>query len=211
MVAMIDSMHGRSTRTTVSPAPNVAGSRIAAAQRLMDSDPDCSAVVYIIATDWQVRERLRSDLAQRGLNVRCFASASEFLHYPRNNSVTCIIAELRRGDARNDELQRQLTDEGGLPIIFIGTHLDMSSGIQAIKAGALDFLIYPVAPAELYCAVEEAFKCHRISRQRQGEKAALNACYISLTRREREVFALVVQGFLNKQVAGMLAISLVTV
>jgi FixJ family two-component response regulator len=213
MVAMIDPMHGRSARTLVSPAPNVAGCRIGAAQRLMDShpDPDRAAVVYLIATDWQVRERLLGELALRGLDVQCFASADEFLQHPRNKSVACIIAQVQRGDATDYELQRQLREDGGPPIIFIGTHLDMPSGIRAIKAGAFDFLIHPVGPEELYSAVEEAFRRHRVLRQRQGEMAALKACYLNLTRREREVFALVVQGFLNKQVAGMLAISLVTV
>jgi FixJ family two-component response regulator len=87
----------------------------------------------------------------------------------------------------------------------------MLTGIRAMKAGAHDFLVRPVMPEELYGAVKEALRHDRISRQRQGEIAGLKASYSSLTRREREVFALVVQGFLNKQVAGILAISLVTV
>jgi FixJ family two-component response regulator len=211
MVAVIDSMHRRSAGTMVSPASIVAGSRSAVVQGLIDGNPDSAAVVYLIATNWQVRERLLGDLTLRGFNVRCFASACEFLQHSRNNSVACVIVELQRGGSTEHKLQRQIGEDGGPPLIFVGTHVDMPSGIRAIKAGAVDFLIYPVGRDELYCAVEEAFRCHRIWRQRLGEIATLKACYLNLTPREREVFALVVQGYLNKQVAGMLAISLVTV
>jgi FixJ family two-component response regulator len=210
-VEMIDSMHERSARAMVSMATSAAGSRIAAVQRMAEGHADCPAIVYLIATDWQIRDRLRGALLLRGLDVRCFASAAEFLQRPRDDSEACVIAELRPGGSADYELQQQLTAAGGPPIIFVGSQLDMPSGIRAIKAGALDFLVHPVEPEDLYCAVEEAFRSHRNSRQRQGEIAALNACYRNLTRREREVFALVVQGFLNKQVAGMLAISIVTV
>jgi FixJ family two-component response regulator len=208
MVAMIDAMHERSARTLVAMAANVVGSRIDAVQ--LDGNSDCAALVYVIATDWEVRENLRGNLEFRGFNVRCFASVREFLSHSPNNTVGCIIAEVQR-ETTDYQLQRQVQDDGGPPIIFIGTHLDMPSGIRAIKAGALDFLILPVAPEELYAVVKEAFRCHHATRQRQGELSALKARHGNLTRREREVFALVVQGLLNKQVAGMLAISLVTV
>jgi FixJ family two-component response regulator len=181
------------------------------AQRLMAGHPHSAEIVYLIASDWEVRERLLGHLMLRGFNVQSFASPDELRRCFRSDASACVIADLPREGTADCEIQRYLREIGGAPIIFIGTHLDMSSGIRAIKAGALDFLVHPVGPEELCSAVEQAFRCHRISRQRQGELAALKTRHLSLTRREREVFALVVRGFLNKQVAGMLTISLVTV
>jgi FixJ family two-component response regulator len=211
MVAIMDSVQEGGARTVGSLATNVAGRRISGAQRLVEVNPDQAEVVYLIANDCQVRERLVRDLALSGVIVRSFASAHEYFHCPRRKAAACIIAELQQEEISSWEIQRQLIEKGGPPIIFIGTQMEMLSGIRAIKAGALDFLIHPLRPEELCCALSEAFMHHRISRQRQNEVSALHAHYISLTRREREVFALVVQGLLNKQVAGMLAISLVTV
>ena len=210
-MAMSDSMHRRCAQTMVSLALSAADSHVAGAQRSIDGNSVCAEMVYVIANDCDVRNRLLDDLTLRGIDVRCFASADEYLQCPRGCAVACIIAELQPGGAAGHELQRQVREEGGPPIIFIGTHLDMLTGIRAMKAGAHDFLVRPVMPEELYGAVKEALRHDRISRQRQGEIAGLKASYSSLTRREREVFALVVQGFLNKQVAGILAISLVTV
>jgi FixJ family two-component response regulator len=168
-------------------------------------------VVYLIEGDPQVRERLFTELTVGGITVRSFRCAREYLSCSRHDTAACLIFDMRLPDMSGFELQGKLVDESGPPAIFISAHPDVRSGVRAIKAGAVDFLVHPVRPDALLGAISEAFARDRIARQRRSEIATLKGRYLCLTRREREVFALVVRGFLNKQVADILAISLVTV
>jgi FixJ family two-component response regulator len=168
-------------------------------------------VVYLIEGDPQVRETLFTELTVGGLTVRSFRCAGEYFSSNRQDTAACLVFDVRLPDMSGFDLQGKLADESGPPAIFISAHPDVRSGVRAIKAGAVDFLIYPVRPDALLGAIREAFTRDRIARQRRSEIATLKDRYLRLTRRECEVFALVVRGFLNKQVAGILAISLVTV
>lgn len=170
-----------------------------------------SEVVYVIASDARVRESLSIELTLVGVNVRAFQCAGEYFSCIKQDTAACIIIDFQLQDADGFVLQSQLLGEGGPPTIFISAHSDIHLGIRAMKAGATDFLFYPVEPKALLCAVKEAFSRDHYVRQRRAEISGLNERYLRLTAREREVFSLVVRGFLNKQVAGILTISQITV
>lgn len=170
-----------------------------------------SDVVYLIESDARVRESLSLDLALAGVTVRGFQFAGDYFNCIRKDTAGCIIVDVQLPDIDGFDLQSQLLGEGGPPTIFISAHSDIHSAIRAIKAGAFDFLFYPVEPDTLLGAVKDAFSRDRGVRQRRAETSGLNQRYLRLTPREREVFGLVVRGFLNKQVAGFLTISQITV
>jgi FixJ family two-component response regulator len=167
--------------------------------------------VYFIGSDSQVRESLFIDLTLAGISVRGFQCADEFLSSPRRDTAACVICDLRLSGMDALDLPGHLLGTDGPPTILIGAQHDARTGIRAIKAGAIDFLIYPIKPDTLLTAVNDALARDRLARQRRTETLGLRERYQRLTPREREVFALVVQGMLNKQVAGTLAISHVTV
>jgi FixJ family two-component response regulator len=176
-----------------------------------DATISSGEVVYLIESDSRVRDSLFIELTLAGLNVRRFQCASEYLECIKQDTAACIIIDAQLPDIDGFDLQSKLLGEGGPPTIFISARPDIHSGIRAIKAGAIDFLFYPVEPNTLLCSVKEAFSRDRGVRQRRVEMSGLNERYRRLTPREREVFALVVRGFLNKQVAGILTISQITV
>jgi FixJ family two-component response regulator len=192
-------------------ATNALARDLIASTEARPDEVNTGEIAYLIAGDSPLRDTALKELTAAGINVRGFACVTEFLSCVRRDSAACIISDLQLADMTAVDLQRYTTQEGGPPTIFISAHPDMIWGIRAIKAGAVDFLIHPVEPAALIAAVDEAFKRDRAVRRRRANIAALEARRAQLTRREREVFALVVRGILNKQVAGMLAISLVTV
>jgi FixJ family two-component response regulator len=170
-----------------------------------------SEVVYLIERDARVRESLAIELTLAGVTVRGFACAGDYFSCTRQDSAACIVINVQLPDIDRFDLQSQTLGEGGVPTILISAQPDMRSGIRAIKAGAIDFLIYPMEPDALLRAVKDAFSRDRSVRVRRAEISGLNERYLRLTPREREVFALVVRGFLNKQVAGFLTISQITV
>ena len=187
------------------------GLTAAATMSERDATTSSSEVVYLIESDARVRESLFIELTLAGVNVRGFQCAGEYFNCIKQDTAACIIIDVQLPDTDGFDLQLQLLGEGGPPTIFISAHPDMHSGIRAMKAGAIDFLFYPVEPNKLLRSVKEAFSRDRGVRQRQAEISGLNERYLRLTAREREVFALVVSGFLNKQVAGILTISQITV
>jgi FixJ family two-component response regulator len=183
----------------------------AAAMSERDAPRGTSEVVYLIESDARLRESLSLDLTLAGVKVRDFQCAGDYFNCIRQDTAACIIVDLQLSDIDGFDLQSQLHGEGGPPTIFISAHSDIYSGIRAIKAGAIDFLVYPVEPKTLLFAVKEAFSRDCSVRQRRAEISGLNERYLRLTPREREVFTLVVRGFLNKQVAAVLTISQITV
>jgi FixJ family two-component response regulator len=160
------------------------------------------AVVIIVDDDVSFRTFLSRLVSTVGLNALPFSSADEFLHAARPDVPACLVLDVQMPGLSGLDLQRELAHSGlQLPIVFITGHGDIPMSVQAMKAGAVGFLVKPFRNQDLLDAVREAINVDREARQRQFEVADLRKRYDSLTAREREVFALVVTGLLNKQVA----------
>jgi FixJ family two-component response regulator len=143
---------------------------------------------------------------------RAFASAQEFLDHPRKFVPSCLVLDLSLPGLNGLELQKQLAAEHiAIPIIFITGYGDVPKSVQAMKAGAVEFLTKPVDNDVLVCAIRNALERSRLTLARDMEMRELGARYASLTSRERQVMTLVVSGLLNKQVGGELGISEITV
>jgi FixJ family two-component response regulator len=163
------------------------------------------AVVSIVDDDPSFRRSLRRLLRNAELEVLTFQSAEEFLAAPRPDAPSCVILDVRLGGASGLDVQRQLIRRGILmPIIFITGHGDIPMSVQAIKAGASEFLTKPCHAQKLLKAVDDAVRRAKSVRQGQKMLAELSSRYESLTRREREVMGRVVAGKLNKQIASEL-------
>jgi FixJ family two-component response regulator len=169
-------------------------------------------VIYVVDDDDSVRAGLRSLLEGVGWRVTEFASALEFLRYPRTAVPGCLILDMSLPDLSGLELQRRLTrDRNAVPIIFITGYGDIPTTVQAMKAGAVEFLTKPFRAEILLVAIEGAIERSRTSLDRHADLRILQERHRRLSRREREVMALVVQGQLNKQVGGELGITEITV
>jgi FixJ family two-component response regulator len=169
-------------------------------------------VIYIVDDDFSVRESLQCLLGQAGWRVLVFGSALEFLRYSRPASPGCLILDLSLPDLNGLELQRRLIrDRTAVPIIFVTGHGDIPTTVQAMKAGAVEFLTKPFRPDILLSAIEGAIERSRASLECRADLQALQERHERLSRREREVMDLVVRGRLNKQVGGQLGISEITV
>jgi FixJ family two-component response regulator len=168
------------------------------------------AVSYLVDDDAGVREGLAGFLTAAGIDVVTFASAGEYLRYERADSAACLILDLQLPDVSGLELQKRLTDEMCPPIVFISGRGDVPSTVQAMKAGAIEFLTKPVDPEILLRTVIAAFARDALNRVKRAEIDALQSSYSQLSPREREVLPLVVKGLLNKQSAAALGITEVT-
>jgi FixJ family two-component response regulator len=173
---------------------------------------DVPAVVFVVDDDRSMRESLLMLLRSVNLQAQAFASPQEFLAVPRPDAPGCLILDVRMPGSSGLDLQQQLVNAHiEIPIIFLSGHADVRVSVRAMKAGAVEFLTKPVGDQELLDAVHQALARSRASRASRAERAALQDRYKSLTLREREVLHLVASGLLNKQIAGELGISLVTV
>lgn len=162
--------------------------------------------------DPSIREGVGSLLRSAGWSVETFVSAEEFLARPRGNAPSCVLLDLQLPDLSGLDLQKWMIEANlDIPIVFITGHGNIPASVQAIKAGAVEFLTKPFDEELLFRAIGEAIDRDRASRQRHAEIDALRARYASLTRREQEVMQQVVSGLLNKQVAAELNISEFTV
>jgi FixJ family two-component response regulator len=174
--------------------------------------PDPRPVVYIVDDDVSVREALQAMVAESGFRPEVFASAEEFLAHPRPLSPGCLILDISLPELNGLELQRQLGSyQAALPIVFITGHGDIPMTVQAMKAGAIEFLTKPFDPESLLAAIGSAVERSREFLAQQLELKALMDRYESLSGREREVMTLVVRGLLNKQIGATLGISEITV
>ena len=170
------------------------------------------AVVYIVDDDPGVREALSSLFRSVGLAVRTFTSAREFLGDSLIDAPGCLVLDVRLPGLSGLDLQTELADRHiEIPIIFITGYADVPMTVQAMKAGAVEFLTKPLRDQDLLDAVQASVDRDRAARRDRAETLALLARYDSLTPREREVMALVVTGMLNKQIAAELGTSEVTV
>jgi FixJ family two-component response regulator len=169
-------------------------------------------VVFIVDDDISVRESLELLIADAGWQPQVFASAQEFLAHPRHASPGCVILDMTLPDLNGLELQKRIaSDRKDLPIIFITGHGDIPMTVQAMKAGAVEFLTKPLRPEILLSAIQGAIERSRAALDEQSDLQALRDRYRSLSVREREVMELVVRGLLNKQVGSELGISEITV
>lgn len=169
-------------------------------------------IVFVVDDDISVRESLATLIAYVGFVPECFSSAQSFLARPRPLAPSCLLLDVDLPDLSGLDLQRQVAgDRGDMPIIFITGHGDIPMTVQAMKAGAFEFLTKPLRHDVLLPAIQRAIEHSRASLGSQDELRSLKARYASLSRREREVMAFVVRGSLNKQIAGELCISEITV
>jgi FixJ family two-component response regulator len=169
-------------------------------------------VVFIIDDDICVRQSLEMQIPRAGWAVETFATAKEFLGRQRASTPSCLILDLALPDINGLDLQKCVAEDCAvMPVIFITTHADVPSAVRAMKAGAVEFLTKPFCVDTLLSAVGEALACSRAALAEQAQIRLLRCRYASLTKREKELMGLVVQGLLNKQSGGKLGISEITV
>ena len=172
---------------------------------------DLTSVVFVVDDDVSVRESLELLIRTAGWQPETFASAQDFLSRNRATVPCCLVLDVTLPGLNGLELQQQLTERTDMPIIFITGHGDVPMSVQAMKAGAVEFLTKPFKDDVLLSAIRGAIERSRAALLLDSEIRALRSCYDSLTPRERQVMALVVSGLLNKQVGGELGISEITV
>jgi len=178
----------------------------------LPSIPNLTPIVFVVDDDISVRESLELLIRCEGWQPETFESAQEFLGRTRPLVPSCVILDLSLPDLNGLEVQKKIAREyAGLPIIFISGCGDIPTTVQAMKAGAVDFLVKPFSNDVLLRAIRESLERSRAALDREMEIRDLRDCYESLTPRERQVMRLVVSGLLNKQVGGELGISEITV
>jgi FixJ family two-component response regulator len=169
-------------------------------------------IVFVVDDDVSVRESLELLIRCEGWQPETFASAQEFLARPQVLAPSCMILDVSLPGLNGLDLQKRIAvDRIEMPIIFITGHGDVPMTVQAMKAGAVEFLTKPFSNEVLLNAIRDALERSRAALGQEAEMRAVRDCYASLTSREREVMTLVVSGLLNKQVAAELGISEITV
>ena len=168
--------------------------------------------VFIVDDDPSIRESLVSLLRSVGLGVKALASVPEFLNCPRPDGPTCLVLDVRLPGRSGLDLQRELSAANiQLPVIFITGHGDIPMSVQAMKGGAIEFLTKPFRDQDLLDAIELGLARDHERRESDRALRTLSERFETLTSREREVMSYVVVGQLNKEIAGYLGISEVTV
>jgi FixJ family two-component response regulator len=165
-------------------------------------------IIYLVDDDPSFLRALSRRLRAADYRVETFGSAEEFLTRRRSDAAGCAVLDLQMPGPGGLELQEALAQaDEPLPVVFLTAHGDISSSVQAMKRGAVDYLTKPVGGHELLDAVQRALARGAAARETQRRKREWGARYESLTSREREVFALVVRGLLNKQISDVLGTS----
>jgi FixJ family two-component response regulator len=169
-------------------------------------------IVFVVDDDISVRESLELLIQFAGWQPEIFASAEEFLRHPRTATPSCLVLDVSLPDLNGLELQKLIASERtDMPIIFITGHGDVPMSVQAMKAGAVEFLTKPFDDEVLLSAIRHAIERSAAVLEDQAEITTLRNSYESLTPRERDIMLLVVAGMLNKQVGVKLGISEITV
>jgi FixJ family two-component response regulator len=169
-------------------------------------------VVYVIDDDASVRKAVSRLLRLAGLEVEALASAREFLERPMTDRPSCLVLDIRMPGPSGMDLQATLEKaRRDIPIVFMTGHGDVSTGVRAMKGGAVDFLEKPFRARELLACVQRGLARSQQSRADRAESAAVEQRFATLTARERDVLRLVITGMLNKQIAGVLGIAVKTV
>jgi FixJ family two-component response regulator len=196
-----------STWTTPSPSWQVGG-RTSDVTLLSQATP----VVFVVNDDVSLLKSLERLIGRTGWQAETFKSAKEFLAHPRVLSPSCLILDVALPDLSGLELQKRIAAErADLPLIFVTGQRDIPMAVQAMKAGALEFLTRPFSDEVLLSAIQQAIERSRAALSKEAHLRELRECHAALTPREREVMTLVASGLLNKQVAGELGISEITV
>jgi FixJ family two-component response regulator len=170
--------------------------------------PESDAVIAIVDDDPSVREGLQRLIRSAGWKAETFASAQEFLDRPRTKAPSCVVLDLQLPGLSGLDLQKRMAEvELDIPIVFLTGHGNIPASVQAMKAGAIEFLTKPVDEQALLKAIQEAIERDRRTRQQHAEKRELRERYESLTAREQEVMQQVISGLLNKQIAAELQIT----
>jgi FixJ family two-component response regulator len=165
-------------------------------------------IVFVVDDDTAIREALASLIASIGLRVECFASSQEFLRRRNIDSPSCLVLDVRMPGLSGFELQRELDRvQRPIPIIYITAHGDIPMAVQAMKAGAIDFLSKPFRDEDLLDAIRKALDRDAAFRARQAELSEIRSRIEQLTVRQRQIMTHVVAGKLNKQTAAELGIS----
>src|SRR5215475_7325091 len=170
------------------------------------TEPD--GVVFVVDDDASFRESLKDLIHSIGLRVEEFASAEAFLRSKRLDMPGCLVLDVRLKGLSGLDLQKRMAEADiEIPIIFITGHGDIPMTVQAMKAGAVEFLTKPLRDQDLLDAIQQGLERARNAREQRSNIEELDDRYHSLTPREREVMALVAAGLLNKQIAGELGTS----
>jgi FixJ family two-component response regulator len=165
-------------------------------------------VVYVVDDDAAARAAIQSLLHSVGLRVDTFGSAQEFLASDRPDAPACLVLDVRLPGVSGLDFQRDLAARNvSIPIIFITGHGDIPMSVEAMKAGAMEFLTKPFRGQVLLDAIHRAIECDRAARHEQSKTAELRQRLATLTPREREVMQFVISGLLNKQIAAGLGAS----
>ena len=167
-----------------------------------------SQVVFVIDDDASMRDAISRLLNAVGLTVQTFASAREFLNGNLPDVAGCVVLDVRLPGLSGLDLQREMVERGiHIPVVFITGHGDIPMSVQAMKAGAVEFLTKPFRDQDLLDAVRSGIQLDRKEREERAELAELRDCVRQLTQREQQVMSLVVSGLLNKQIALQLGTS----
>jgi FixJ family two-component response regulator len=168
--------------------------------------------VFIVDDDASVREALGGLIRAAGLRAASFPSAREFLRHPPPEGAACLVLDVHLPDVTGLELQHELESSGRqIPTVFITGRGDIPMSVRAMKAGAVEFLTKPFGDEQLLSAIWQALERDRSEREQRAMMAETIARYEALTARERQVMGLVVEGRLNKQIAGELGVTEITV
>jgi FixJ family two-component response regulator len=168
-------------------------------------------IVFVVDDDVSVHESLEALIRLEGWEAETFASAEAFLSRPRVFVPSCLVLDVSLPDLNGLDLQKRLADRSDMPIIFITGYGDVPMTVEAMKAGAVEFLMKPFRDDVLLKAIRQALERSRAALDQEAEGKALRDRYASLSRREQEVMALVVTGRLNTQVGYEVGISEITV
>lgn len=169
-------------------------------------------IVFVVDDDPAIREALDSLLRSVGLDVRCFGSVKEFTGAPRPDVPSCLVLDVRLPGKSGMDFHKELAQsDAALPVIMMTGHGDIPMSVQAMKTGAIDFLAKPFREQDLLDAIEAALEKDRLTRKQIAELTVLRDRLATLNEGERNVVARVVKGLLNKQIAGELGVSEITV
>jgi FixJ family two-component response regulator len=173
----------------------------------MINEPQPSPKVFLVDDDPAVLAALSRLLKSAGYTVSSFPSAREFLDSDDPAVPGCAVLDIKMAELDGLTLQQEMSSRGDLrPIIFLTGCDDALTGVKAMKAGALDYLVKPVDDTELITAIDHAMRIDEVARRQHDDREALDQRYANLTPREREVMGYVVEGYLNKQIAHKLGI-----
>jgi FixJ family two-component response regulator len=172
---------------------------------------ESSATVFVVDDDIFVRESLQSLIACAGWQPEVFASAPEFLARPGAPGATCLVLDMDLPGTKGLDVQGLVADRKHMPVIFITGHVDVAATVRAMKAGAIEFLTKPFDAHDLLDAIRRGLERSQAVLGVERKMESLRALLRTLTPRERDVMSLITAGLLNKQAAGKLGISEITV